>query len=244
MRNIKCVIAYDGSAFMGWQIQVGVRTVQETMEKALKEILGHTLRVTASGRTDAGVHAFAQVINFQTDSSIPIHGLVHGLNSVLPGDVAVNSAEEVPPEFHSRYMARSKMYAYVIDLSPTRNPFVERYALQEKGPLDCASMQEAAGIFLGEHDFASFQASGSAVKTTSRIITVSEVFQTGRKVIFCMQGSGFLRHMVRNIVGTLLLVGKGKIPPQAMEQIMAQRNRSSAGPTAPAQGLYLVGVYY
>ena len=104
MRNIKCVIAYDGSAFMGWQIQVGVRTVQETMEKALKEILGHTLRVTASGRTDAGVHAFAQVINFQTDSSIPIHGLAHGLNSVLPGDVAVNSAEEVPPEFHSRYM--------------------------------------------------------------------------------------------------------------------------------------------
>ncbi len=244
MRNIKSVIAYDGAAFMGWQIQVGVRTVQGTMEHALREILGHKVRVTASGRTDAGVHAFAQVINFPTDSAIPTQGLVRGLNSVLPGDMAVLSAEDVSLDFHARYMAKAKTYAYVIEISPTRNPFLDRYALHEKGPLDCAAMQEAAGFFLGEHDFASFQASGSTVRTTKRVIAVSEILQKGTKVVFCMQGSGFLRHMVRNIVGTILLVGKGKLAPGAMEHIIAERDRSSAGPTAPPQGLYLVGVDY
>jgi len=229
---------------MGWQIQLGVRTVQQTMERALLEILGHRVRVTASGRTDAGVHAFAQAINFLTESSIPTEGLLRGLNSVLPGDVAVLSAQDAPLDFHARYMARSKTYAYVIDLSPVRNPFLERYALHQRGPLDCPSMQKAARFFLGEHDFTSFQGSGSSVKSTRRTISVSEVAQNNEKVIFIMQGSGFLRHMVRNIVGTIILVGKGKLAPEAIEHIIAQRDRSYAGPTAPPQGLYLVGVDY
>jgi tRNA pseudouridine38-40 synthase len=244
MRNIKSVIAYDGAAFMGWQIQDGVRTVQETMEEALRVILGHPVRVIASGRTDAGVHAFAQVINFPTEARIPTDGLIRGLNTILPGDVAVLSAEDAAPEFHAQQMAKAKTYVYVMDISPIRNPFLARYVLHEKGPLDCAAMHEAACYFLGEHDFASFQGAGSPVKTTIRCITTSEVLQKGNKVFFCMQGSGFLRHMVRNIVGTLLQVGKGKRAPTDIQRIMAMKDRSFAGPTAPPQGLYLVGVEY
>jgi tRNA pseudouridine38-40 synthase len=244
MRNIKCVIAYDGAAFMGWQIQHGVRTVQETMERALRVILGHPVRVIASGRTDSGVHAFAQVINFPTESTIPTDGLIRGLNTILPGDVAILSAEDAAPEFHAQQMAKAKTYVYVIDISLVRNPFLARYALHEKGPLDYSAMQEAAGYFLGEHDFASFQGAGSPVKTTIRRITTSEVIQKGNKVVFCMQGSGFLRHMVRNIVGTLLQVGKGKRAPTDIQRIMELKDRGFAGPTAPPQGLYLVGVEY
>jgi len=244
MRNIKCVIAYDGAGFFGWQIQDGARTVQETIEGALHLILSHPVRVIASGRTDTGVHAFAQVINFPTQSAIPTDGLVRGLNSILPGDIAVLSAEDAAPEFHARYMAKSKTYVYVMDTSPVRDPFLERYALHVKGPLDSGSMQEAAGFLLGEHDFASFKAAGSPVKTTTRIITTSEVIKTGNKMFFWMQGSGFLRHMVRNIVGTLLLVGKGKLVPEDLQRIMALKDRAFAGPTAPPQGLYLVSVEY
>jgi tRNA pseudouridine38-40 synthase len=207
-------------------------------------ILSHPVRVTASGRTDTGVHAFAQVINFPTQSTIPTDGLVRGLNSILPGDIAILSAEVTTPEFHARYMAKSKTYVYVIDTSPVRDPFLERYALHVEGPLDSVSMQEAAGFLLGEHDFASFMAVGSPVKTTTRIITTSEVIRTGNKVFFWIQGSGFLRHMVRNIVGTLLLVGKEKLVPEDLQRIMALKDRAFAGPTAPPQGLYLVSVEY
>jgi len=229
---------------MGWQIQDGVRTVQETMECSLEKILGHATRVIASGRTDAGVHALAQVINFPTESSVPPEGLVRGLNSVLPGDVVVSSAVDVQPEFNARFMAKAKTYVYVMNISTLRNPFLERYALQVKRPLDCKAMQDAAICLVGEHDFTSFQASGSSVKTTSRLITTSEIMQKGNKVFFCMKGSGFLRHMVRNIVGTLLLVGSGKIVPHDFQQILALKDRSLAGPTAPPQGLYLMGVEY
>jgi tRNA pseudouridine38-40 synthase len=244
MRNIKCVIAYDGAAFMGWQSQARGRTIQETIEGALQVVLGHPVRVIASGRTDSGVHAFAQVINFPTESKIPTDGLTRGLNTILPGDVAFLSSEDAEPEFHARQMAKAKTYIYVMEISPTRNPFLARYALHDKGPLDYVAMQEAAGYFLGEHDFVSFQGAGSPVKTTIRNITTSEVFQKGNKVYFRMQGSGFLRHMVRNIVGTLLQVGKGKRVPADIPSIMALKDRSFAGPTAPPQGLYLVGVDY
>jgi tRNA pseudouridine38-40 synthase len=244
MRNIKCVIAYDGSGFFGWQIQDNARTVQATIEEGLGAVLGHKVRVIASGRTDTGVHAFAQVINFPTESTIPTDGLVRGLNSVLPGDVAVLSAENAAPEFHARFMAKGKTYVYVMHVSPVRNPFLDRYALHVKRPLDVDAMRESAGLLLGEHDFASFQAAGSPVKTTRRVITASEVSPKGDKVYFRMQGSGFLRHMVRNIAGTLLLVGSGKLSPQDMQGILALKDRGFAGPTAPPQGLYLVGVDY
>lgn len=229
---------------MGWQIQAGVRTVQETVEQGLETILGHPVRVIASGRTDAGVHAFGQVINFPTSTSIPVDGLIRGLNSVLPGDVAGVSAEDAPPEFHARYKATAKTYVYAMDLAPVRNPFLDRYALHVKGALDVTAMQEAARHVLGEYDFASFRAEGSRVKTTTRLVSVSEVIARGDRVYYWVQGSGFLRHMIRNIVGTLLQVGQGRLSPEDLPRILACRDRSSAGPTAPPQGLYLVAVEY
>ena len=243
-RNIKCVIAYDGSGYSGWQVQAGDRTVQGVMEEALVKVLGHAVRVTASGRTDAGVHALGQAINFTTGSTIPLKGFLRGLNAVLPCDVAVLSAEDVPLDFHARYMARSKTYLYVMDTSLVRNPFLDRYALHVGMPLNGEAMRSAAHILKGEHDFASFQAAGSEVKTTVRTIMASEVAIKGHRVYLWMQGSGFLRHMVRNIAGTLLLVGRGKLDPQDMQRIMALHDRSHAGPTAPPQGLYLAGVEY
>ncbi|HWR68409.1 MAG TPA: tRNA pseudouridine(38-40) synthase TruA [Desulfomonilia bacterium] len=244
MRNIKCVIAYDGSGYMGWQTQAGVRTVQGVVEHAIEKVLGHPVRVVASGRTDTGVHALGQVMNFPTGTTVPVQGLLRGLNSVLPGDVAVLSAEDAAPEFHARTMARNKTYVYVLDTSPVRNPFLDRYALHVGGPLDGNAMREAAHLLTGEHDFASFQATGSGVKTTVRTITTSEVAINGDKLYVWMQGSGFLRHMVRNIVGTLLLVGQGRLEPADMHRIMALRDRRHAGPTAQPQGLYLMGVAY
>jgi tRNA pseudouridine38-40 synthase len=244
MRNIKSVISYDGSGFMGWQAQVGVRTVQETLETALQQILKHPVRVTASGRTDAGVHALGQVVNFFTGSSIPAGGLLRGLNAALPRDVAVRSVEDAPPEFHARFLAREKTYAYVLHTAAVRNPFLERYALHVGRPLDCGAMREALGTLVGEHDFASFQGAGSEVKTTVRTIISADLSWQGDRVYVWMQGSGFLRHMVRNIVGTLLMVGERRLEPADMHRILDLRDRSHAGPTAPPQGLYLVGVAY
>jgi tRNA pseudouridine38-40 synthase len=244
MRNIKLVIAYDGSGFMGWQIQPGVRTLQDTVEKSLETILRHTVRVLASGRTDAGVHALGQVVNFHTTSSIPVEGLFRGLNSILPRDISVLTAEEASPDFHAQFQAKKKMYVYVIDTGNVRSPFLERYAHHEVYTLDTEAMGVSASYLLGEHDFMSFLASGSSVKTTIRTITLSEIITQGNKALFLIQGSGFLRYMVRNIVGTLLLVGRGKMPPEQMESIIARKDRSFAGPTAPPQGLYLVSVEY
>lgn len=244
MRNIKCVIAYDGTGYCGWQMQAGDRTVQGVVEDALSAILKHPVRVTASGRTDAGVHALGQVINFTTGTGIPVQGMLRGLNSILPDDVAVLSACEAAMDFHARFHARSKTYAYVMDTTPVRNPFVQRYALHVGGPLDVEAMRAAAHSLEGEHDFASFQAAGSEVRTTVRTLYISEVIMKEDKVYLWMQGSGFLRHMVRNIAGTLLLVGRRRLDPADMHGIMALRDRSRAGPTAPPQGLYLVGVAY
>jgi tRNA pseudouridine38-40 synthase len=244
IRNYKIVLAYDGAGFMGWQIQPCVRTVQQSLAAALQEILGHPVRIIASGRTDAGVHALGQVVNFHTASSIPTDGLLRGLNSVLPSDVCVLSVREVSPDFHARYMARSKRYVYVIDTAAVRSPFLDRYAFHVRAQLDISAMSESARYLLGEHDFTSFLAAGSEVKTTVRTITVSEVITKGNKVFFYIQGGGFLRHMVRNIVGTLLLVGRRKLLPEDMKRIIALKDRSCAGPTAPPQGLYLIGVEY
>ncbi len=243
-RNIKIILSYDGAGFMGWQVQPGVRTVQETLEDVLEKILGHKARTHASGRTDTGVHALGQVVNVHTSSSIPTYGLLRALNSKLPNEIAVISVEEVSPAFHARFMARSKKYVYIIDTSAVSSPFLSRYALQVKEPLDIEAMQRAASYLRGEYDFSSFMGAGSSVKTTQRTILASEVFSHGHKLFFYIQGSGFLRHMVRNIVGTLLLIGKGTLVPEEMKQILAKKDRSCAGPTAPPQGLYLVGVEY
>jgi len=244
MRNLKIVLAYDGAGFLGWQFQPGVRTVQETLESALEKILGHKVRAHASGRTDTGVHALGQVVNVHTFSSIPTHGLLRALSSKFQGEISIISVEEVPQDFHARFMAKSKKYVYIIDTSPMASPFLARYAVHVKEHLLIRAMQQAAGYLVGEHDFTSFMGAGSSVKTTQRRMLASEVFSHGAKVFFYIHGSGFLRHMVRNIAGTLLLVGNGTLAPQEMVKILEKKNRACAGPTAPPQGLYLLGVDY
>lgn len=244
IRNFRINLAYDGSGFHGWQVQPGLRTVQETVEVSLRNILGHHVRVTASGRTDTGVHALKQVINFYTPVNIPEIGLLHAMNSVLPPDISVLQVETVLPAFHARFMAKSKIYVYIIDTSEILSPFLARYALHLPGNLNLDEMKISAQLLKGEHDFCSFMGAGSSVKTTVRNITVSDIFTKGAKVFFCIQGSGFLRHMVRNIIGTLILIGQRKIVPDDMKKILALKDRTFAGPTAPPQGLYLAGVQY
>jgi len=244
LKNLKITLAYDGSGFHGWQFQPGKRTVQETVEAALESILQHGIRVAASGRTDAGVHALGQVINFFTPSSIPEQGLLKAMNSKFSSDLAALEIKEVDPAFHARYMAKSKAYVYVIETAAILSPFLSRYTLHIPYELDTEAMNLSAKMIEGEHDFRSFMAAGSTVKTTKRRILAAEVTTKGSQVFFFIQGSGFLRHMVRNIVGTLLLIGQGKIVPDEIDRIIARRDRAFAGPTAPPQGLYLVGVDY
>lgn len=244
MRNIKTILSYDGSGYHGWQLQSGPKTVQETVEKALSTILKHETRVISSGRTDAGVHAIGQVINFYAPSAIPEEGLLKAMNSVLPGDIRVTHVEEVCPGFHARFSAKSKTYVYVIETAGNFSPFLMRYALHLPGRLDIEAMRLSAGMLMGEHDFSSFMGAGSAVKTTIRRIHVSEIFVRDTKVYFLIEGSGFLRHMVRNILGTLILIGQERMEPDDIQRILALKDRALAGPTAPPQGLYLVGVQY
>lgn len=243
-RNFKLTLAYDGSEFMGWQVQAQARTVQGVLEDALVKILGGPHRVIAAGRTDAGVHALGQVVNVRTTSAIPLAALPRALRGCLPPDVSVLAVEEAAYDFHARYLAKAKQYAYLIDTSAQRNPFLRRYVLPVDFPLDLTAMQRAADMFLGEHDFAAFMGVGSPVKTTTRRITISELTVHDQRITYLIEGSGFLRHMVRNIVGTLLLVGRGALGPEDITGIIAGRDRSKAGPTAPPQGLYLVGVRY
>ncbi|HQH99693.1 MAG TPA: tRNA pseudouridine(38-40) synthase TruA [Deltaproteobacteria bacterium] len=244
LRNLKITLAYDGSGFHGWQLQPGKRTVQETVEAALESILQHDIRVTASGRTDAGVHALGQVINFFTPLSIPEKGLLKAMNSIFPSDISALEVKEVEPAFHARYRAKSKTYIYILETAEILSPFLSRYALHIPCKLDIEAMGLSVKILEGEHDFRSFMAAGSTVKTTKRRILAADIASKGSQIFFFIQGSGFLRHMVRNIVGTLILVGQGKIAPDEVDRIIACRDRASAGPTAPPQGLYLVGVDY
>jgi tRNA pseudouridine38-40 synthase len=243
-RNIKLTLAYDGSAFQGWQTQATGRTVQGVLEEALAKILGGAPRTIAAGRTDAGVHALGQVANVRTSSTITAEALKRALNALLPEDLVVKAVMDVRDDFHARYLAKSKRYVYIIDASPDPSPFLSRYSLKVDYPLDMPSMQHAAGCFIGEHDFASFMAAGSPVKSSIRQVTVSELALKGDRLYYIIEGSGFLRHMVRNIVGTLLMVGRGNLRPEDISVIIASRDRSKAGPTAPPQGLYLAAVNY
>lgn len=243
-RNIKITLAYDGSGFMGWQVQDDVRTVQGVLEECLNKLLGDAERVIAAGRTDAGVHAFGQVVNVRTAATIPAPALKRALNGSLPKDISIIYVEDVSDDFHARYMAKSKQYVYIIDTSALRSPLLAHYVLQVDYHLDISAMQQAARYIIGKHDFAAFMGVGSPTKTTRRQISVSEVIGRGSRIYYYIEGSGFLRHMVRNIVGTLLVVGRKDMAPGDMLRIIACSDRAKAGPTAPPQGLYLVGVNY
>jgi tRNA pseudouridine38-40 synthase len=250
MRNIRLVLAYDGTHFHGWQRQPAVPTIQGCLEETIQKLTGASVQVYGSGRTDAGVHALHQVANFQTVSSIPCPNLIKALNDSLPPTVRVKAADEVAPTFHARYDVRSKTYRYRILQTPLCSPFLWRFVCHHPYPLDRARMAQAAQFFQGEHDFTSFAgADGQNNEDTQsmvRVIFRSRLLWRPRTsmLVYEVTGNGFLHHMVRNMVGTLIEVGRGKLAPCDMPRILAARDRTQAGPTAPAQGLCLVKVEY
>jgi tRNA pseudouridine38-40 synthase len=250
MRNLKIVLAYDGSDFSGWQVQPDAATVQGTLASAIGRVTGEKVLPQGSGRTDAGVHALAQVATFATESPIPAQNLVKALNDILPPSIRVLEASEAPLEFHARKSAHAKTYRYRIYRGAICPPFLARYVWHYPYPLDEEAMRQAAGFVVGEHDFTSFAAvDAERVREDEAISNVRRIFASGwerqeDELIYTVRGSGFLHHMVRNLVGTFVLVGKNTLQPNDVAEILGARNRSAAGATAPASGLYLVSVEY
>lgn len=256
MRNIKLTLEYDGTGFKGWQSQKkGERTVQSTMEEAVLRLTGRRARVIGSGRTDAGVHALGQVASFRTASGLDEATIRRALNALLPPDLRVVSAREEDGLFHPQYGASGKSYFYLIANAEYASPFLKRYVWKVPQRLSLPAMRKAGRLLLGRHDFTAFRASGSSAKSSVREIkalTVREVRSMdflgaairGRFIRVTVEGTGFLRHMVRNIVGTLVECGRGKVRPEEVMDIVASRDRRAAGPTAPAKGLFLEKVFY
>ncbi len=244
MRNIMLTLSYDGTDFHGWQRQHGLRTVQQALEHALEQLTGVAPTATASGRTDAGVHALGQVVHFFTVSRHPCPTFVRGLNALLPRDARVLEAREMPQAFHATLDARSKRYRYVIDNGAVACPFQLRYSWHVRPPLDTAVMNAAAGCLLGRHDFHSFETNWPNRQSSVRTILDLTVERSGATVAIEVEADGFLYHMVRTIAGTLVLVGAGKRPLSWVGEVLAAENRIAAGPTAPPQGLFLVWVLY
>ncbi len=248
MRNIKLTLAYDGSDFSGWQIQPSAATIQGTLASAIGRLTGEKVLPQGSGRTDAGVHALAQVATFVTESSIPAENLGKALNDILPGSIRILEAVEAPAEFHARKSARAKTYRYRMYRGAICPPFLSRYVWHHPYPLNEDAMRQAAGLVVGEYDFASFAAvdpeRGQEESSNVRTIFCSSWQRSEDELIYTVRGNGFLHHMVRNLLGTFVLVGKGTLAASDIASILEARNRSAAGATAPANGLYLVGVEY
>lgn len=244
LRNIKLILSYDGGRYHGFQRQNNAIAVQNVLEKKLAVVFGHAIEMAASGRTDTGVHAYGQVVTFLTKGTIPIDCVVRAANSYLPPDIVVKMAEEVPLDFSARFSAKSKIYLYQIQQGAILDPFLRNYAWYIRKPLDIDAMNQALGDIVGTHDFSAFRAAGSAPTDPVRTIYEAVCVKNGDHLIFSFWGNGFLYHMVRNIMGTVVNVGKGKISPALFAEIMAGKDRRKAGATAPAQGLYLKEVYY
>jgi len=249
MRNLKLILSYDGTEFAGWQVQPDAATVQGILASAIARITGETVLPQGSGRTDAGVHALAQVATFATESSVPTANFVKALNDILPTSVRILQVEEVAADFHARKSARGKSYRYRIYRAAICPPFLSRYVWHYPYPLDEQAMMRAARLLEGEHDFTSFAAvdpeRGENVPGSNvRRIFSSTWERQDDELVYTVSGSGFLHHMVRNLVGTFILVGKGTLQPEDVTRILQARNRSAAGATAPASGLYLVKVEY
>lgn len=261
-RNLKITVAYDGSEFRGWQVQPGLPTIQGTLSDVIGRTTGEKVLPQGSGRTDAGVHALAQVATFATASTIPVENFQIVLNDRLPPSIRVLSVEEVPPDFHARHSAVAKTYRYRVFRGDIVPPWSARYVAHHPWPVDEAALFESAGHVLGEHDFTSFAAvdpdktartelgdcdiDGALPKHATNVRTIYESSwrREGQEIIYTVRGNGFLHHMVRNLVGTFLLVGKGTFNPLDVTRILEARDRSAAGPTAPASGLWMVGVEY
>ncbi|MFH1381113.1 MAG: tRNA pseudouridine(38-40) synthase TruA [Candidatus Omnitrophota bacterium] len=246
MPNIRVTIAYKGTSYAGWQIQKNAKTIQGEIEKALNKISGERIKLVASGRTDSGVHARAQVANFNTKSKMPLPRLQLALNSKLPEDISIIKIENVSPEFHSQFDTKSKIYRYVILNSSLSNPFTHPYYYKFPFKLNISLMKREAAYLLGKHDFKSFQAKTafSKMKSTVRVIKRISIKKEKNLISIYIEADGFLYNMVRNIIGTLIEIGRGYFPEGSMKKILISRDRRKAGPTAPAKGLTLVKVFY
>lgn len=253
-RTLKLTISYDGTRFVGWQRQAEGISIQGLLEEALARFEGATVAVHGAGRTDAGVHAFGQVASVRLTSGHTLDALGRGLNASLPPDVRVIDVQEAAADFHARFSARSKTYRYQLRSATMVSPFEHAYVWHVPETLDVDAMRTAAHAFVGTHDFAAFRSTGSDDKGTVRTITRSEVApgavsgwhetSTGMLIVYEISGDGFLRHMVRAIVGTLVEIGRGQRPAASIAALLAGGSRSQAGATAPPQGLFLVRVVY
>lgn len=244
MRNLLLTIRFLGTAYHGWQIQQNAVTVQEKLQAALKTVLGSQPDIKGCSRTDTGVHAACFCVSLKTESRIPCDRLPAALNVNLPKDIAALACREVPEDFHARYNAKGKRYIYKILNTPLRDPFYEGLALHYPHPVDETLLNDACRGFIGTHDFSSFCSSGSSVSDTVRTVSEASVSRQGDVVLFSVSADGFLYNMVRIMVGTLLAVSEGKISAQDIPCIIAARDRSRAGITAPPHGLYLDEVFY
>lgn len=244
MRNIKLIIEYDGTNYGGWQKQKNNKTIQETIEKAIKQLTDEEVELTGSSRTDAGVHAKGMVANFYTDSSIPSDRFREAINTKLPDDIGIIFSEEVEESFHARYNSKGKTYRYSIVNRYEKVCIGRQTSYQVKDKLDLKLMREACKYFIGKHDFKAFRTEGSSVKTTTRTISQLEIINNNNNFDIIITADGFLYNMVRIIVGTLVEVGKGKIRPKDIDDIIKSKDRTKAGPCAPAKGLCLEKVYY
>lgn len=250
-RILKLTLAYDGAPFVGWQRQPRGVSIQALLEDSLARIEGSPVTVVGAGRTDAGVHALGQVASAAVTAALEAGAIRRALNATLPGEIRVIRVEDADPGFHARYGARAKTYRYHVVNGETISPFDRAYAWHVTAPLDVDAMRAAAACLAGPHDFAAFQAAGGAAATSTRTLHRSAIdagphpeWPGARRIVYDVTGDGFLRHMVRAIVGTLVDIGSGRWSADALPAILASRDRGRAGPTAPAHGLFLVGVDY
>lgn len=242
MNNYKIIVAYDGIDYHGWQVQPGIKTIQGTIEQALERITEQRIKIVGAGRTDAGVHAKAQVANFWANINLSEEELFRALNAVLPRDIRIVNLERVPLDFHARRKAKAKIYEYRILNSRMISPFQLRYVLHFPYPLDFEKMREASKYFVGKKDFTKF--SSSDKKNNVREVYYSEIFKKEDLIIYKIKANSFVRYMVRKIVGILLEVGKGKVEPEVIPEIFENKEQSITIPTAPPHGLCLLEVIY
>jgi tRNA pseudouridine38-40 synthase len=243
-RTLTFLVEYDGSNFSGWQTQPRQRTVQETIEKVLGQVLRRKTSIVGASRTDAGVHALGQTVHFRTNHPITCERLRIALNGLLPRDVSVREVKKAPVSFHAKNKAKKKTYLYRIWNSKNRSPLLEKRAWHVWSSLDLSKMRKAARFLVGEHDFSAFRGTDSDTKTSVRRILKISLVRKNHLLQISITGNGFLKYMVRNIVGTLVEVGKGRRSPEEVREILRSRDRKKAGATAPASGLYLMKVFY
>lgn len=244
MRNVRIVCEYDGTSYHGWQIQPNGISIQEVLEKKIGIITQEKIKLTASGRTDAGVHALNQVANFRTGSAMACENFLKGINRLLPGDIVIKDLRDTDEDFHARYNTKSKIYLYKILNSPVRTALHRNYSWHVRAFLDLGAMREAAVLLKGKRDFSSFCASGCDSENHVRTVIDTSVGMKDDMISFTIEADGFLRYMVRNIVGLLVDVGRGIVAPARFKEIMDAMDRTEAGITAPPQGLFLREVRY